>query len=86
MISFRATDDVAQLLGSAENATGKTRTDLLLTLVREFLPVVARRYITEHEREIATARAVFLHDAARPPLPPAKPVNYTKAKRPPRRN
>jgi len=90
MISFRADDSTTQLLSHAQSVTGRSRTDLLLTLVREFLPTVARRYIAEHERELAQARQAFTlaeqhHAASTPPAKPGphhpgKPVSYHNSK------
>lgn len=68
MIAFRAPEDVAKILADGEFVTGRTRTDLLITLVRQFLPRVVVDLSHEHQRRIKAARDTFvaLSDAPAP--------------------
>ena len=75
MITFRAPDDIGQALTMAAAVTGKSKTELLLTLLRDYLPAVALRYADTHAATIAEARAQWLRE-----LPP--PYTVTPAPKP----
>ena len=79
MISFRAPEDVATSLAKAEFLTGRTRTELLHQLTREYLPALVHRLSADHARALDEAKAAYLRDHPSPPPAPAvkpQPAKY----------
>ena len=66
MITFRAPEDVAQLIKDAEYVTGKTRTDLMVECLRKYLPAIAIDHGDQHREALEKMRAVFLKDHGTP--------------------